>query len=63
MTNDAQEHPKLLKTSEVAAALRVTTATVRKIVARGDLKASRIGRTYRIETRDLYKYIADRSSP
>ena len=37
------EHPRLLKISETAARLNVSTVTVRRLIRRGDLPAIQLG--------------------
>lgn len=48
---------KLLKPAEAAAILNVTTRTVRNLVARRALRAVRVGRTLRIDERDLTAFV------
>jgi len=50
-----------LTTGQVAASLRVSASFVRELVARGDLKAYRLGRkTIRIAPADLSAYLQTR---
>jgi excisionase family DNA binding protein len=46
--------------AEVAARLRVSTMTVYRLIKAGELPAVRIGKSYRIRTDDLDRYLADR---
>lgn len=39
----------LLNSSEVAALLRISPATVRRLIRLGHLKAARVGRAYRFD--------------
>lgn len=48
----------VLTVAEVAAALRVSTMTVYRLVNSGELAALRIGKNIRIRTRDLDAYLA-----
>lgn len=43
----------LLTVAEVAVALRVATATVRRHISSGDLKAVRVGRMWRIPSSEV----------
>ena len=45
-----------LTVEEVAAYLRVSEATVRKLIESGELKATRVGRQYRISRESLQDY-------
>lgn len=47
-----------LRVHEAAAVLQVSTKTVRRLIARGDLKAVRIGRSVRIHSSELEHLIA-----
>jgi len=47
----------LLTVTEVAAALRVSTMTVYRLIRSGDLPAFRVGRNYRIRREDLDAYL------
>jgi excisionase family DNA binding protein len=45
--------PPLLTVRETAAALRVSERTVRRLIARGALRAARVGRSIRLRSRDI----------
>lgn len=47
----------LLTVAEVAAALAVDPATVRRLVARGELPAYRVGRALRVAPEDVERYL------
>ena len=51
--------PALLHVDDAAATLQVSSKTVRRLVARGDLKAVRIGRSVRIPSSEIDRLIAD----
>ena len=51
---------RLLTVGEVAAAMRVSTMTVYRLIKAGDLGAIRIGRGYRIPQRDVERYLESR---
>jgi excisionase family DNA binding protein len=48
----------MLTTEEVAEGLRVETVTVRRLVARGEIEAYRVGSEYRFRLADIDKYLA-----
>ncbi len=43
---------------EVAKILRVSTATVRNLIERGELKAFRVGNQWRVKKEDLDAYMS-----
>ena len=47
----------LLKTPEVAQILRVSQPTVRRIIADGDLRSIKVGRSVRVDLADLTEYL------
>jgi len=51
--------PELLGPAEVAEALGVSEADVMAIIATGELKAKKIGSSYRIKRAALDEYLAD----
>lgn len=50
-----------LTVAEVAAAMRVSTMTVYRLIKGGELRAVRVGHNYRIREADLEHYLSDRS--
>jgi excisionase family DNA binding protein len=52
----------LITVAEAAAALRVSTKTVRRMIARRELRRVSIGRLVRIRTEDIVRYITDHAS-
>jgi excisionase family DNA binding protein len=46
--------------AEAAAVLRVSTKTIRRLIARGALGCVKIGRALRLRSVDLDRYILDR---
>jgi excisionase family DNA binding protein len=60
MTQPIENASRLLTVAEVAAALRVSTMTVYRLINAGDMPAARIGRSFRVRTEDLDRYLADR---
>ena len=63
MTGDAQPFVTggLLTVAEVAAAMRVSTMTVYRLIKTGELGAVRVGRSYRIRETDLERFLEERS--
>lgn len=49
----------LLTVAEAATALRVSTKTVRRLIARGELRRVSVGRLVRIQAEDMAAYIRD----
>ena len=54
--------PRLLTPNEVAEQLRVSTMTVYRLIKAGDLRAARIGKSFRISEDDVDAYLQDRYS-
>jgi len=54
---------ELLTTGEVARRLKITRQTVQRLIQRGDLKASRIGRDWRIKSRELESFLKETETP
>ena len=55
-------HSSLHTLDEVAAVLRVSTRTARRIVACGELPAVHVGRLVRVRDDDLRRFIAERTT-
>lgn len=54
----SQSH--FMTVGEVASSLRVSSMTVYRLINSGELPAVRIGRSFRVRTDDLDRYLADR---
>ena len=52
--------PGFLTPREVAEALRVSDMTVYRLIKSGELRALRIGKSFRISEEDFDAYLADR---
>jgi excisionase family DNA binding protein len=52
--------PGFLTPREVAEALRVSDMTVYRLIKSGELRALRIGKSYRVSEEDFDAYLADR---
>lgn len=57
-----QSRPRFLTPSEVAEQLRVSSMTVYRLIKSGELRAARIGKSYRIREDDVDAYVAARFS-
>ena len=51
------EESDLLTLREVADHFRITTATLRSLIGRGDIKAVKIGRLWRIRQTEIDRYM------
>jgi excisionase family DNA binding protein len=58
----AASPPRLLTPNEVAEQLRVSTMTVYRLIKAGDLRAARIGKSFRIREDDVDRYLQSRFS-
>jgi excisionase family DNA binding protein len=54
----AQQRARFLTVAEVADALRVSTMTVYRLIKAGDLRAVRVGKSYRLTEDDVDEYLA-----
>ena len=57
-TISASPGTALLRVDEAAAIVKVSSKTIRRLLARGDLKAVRIGRSVRIPSSEIDRLIA-----
>ena len=53
-----QARARYLTAAEVAAAMRVSTMTVYRLIKAGSLPAVRVGRSYRVAEDDLDRFLA-----
>ena len=53
---------RFLTPAEVAEQLRVSSMTVYRLIKAGELRAARIGKSYRISEEDVDAYLQDRFS-
>lgn len=49
--------PKFLTVAEVAAMMRVSKMTVYRLVHNGELPAVRVGRSFRVQEKDVDEYL------
>jgi excisionase family DNA binding protein len=57
-----EEEHRLLTVREVADAMRVSTMTVYRLIRSGSLAAIRVGKHFRVRTRDLEGYLEAQST-
>lgn len=57
MARKEPELARLLTVAEVASVMRVSRMTVYRLIRRGQLKAIRVGRNYRVREEDLRAYL------
>ncbi len=60
MTVHSDSDARYLTVGEVAALLRVSSMTVYRLINAGDLPALRIGRSFRVRSEDLDRYLTER---
>jgi excisionase family DNA binding protein len=53
-----QSRPRFLTVQEVADQLRVSTMTVYRLIKGGELRAMRVGKSYRLREEDIDAYLA-----
>lgn len=58
----AQELPAILTVPQVAEYLQLKEVTVRRMLARGEIKAAKIGKEWRIRKADVDSYISTQIS-
>ena len=58
----SSSRPRFLTPAEVAEMLRVSSMTVYRLIKSGDLRAARIGKSYRISEDDVDAYLQARFS-
>ncbi|MDR1440834.1 MAG: helix-turn-helix domain-containing protein [Bifidobacteriaceae bacterium] len=54
--------PAFLTVSEVAATLRVSDMTIYRLITSGEIRALKVGRSYRIPAAALDEWLSDRSN-
>jgi excisionase family DNA binding protein len=54
----AQQRARFLTVAEVADIMRVSTMTVYRLIKAGDLRAVRVGKSYRLAEDDVDRYLA-----
>ena len=54
----AQQRARFLTVAEVADIMRVSTMTVYRLIKAGDLRAVRVGKSYRLAEDEVDRYLA-----
>ena len=54
----SQARPRFLTVLEVADQLRVSTMTVYRLIKSGELRAARVGKSYRLREEDVDAYLS-----
>jgi excisionase family DNA binding protein len=57
LPEDESLWPKYITVAEIATVLRVSRMTVYRLVRDGEIKCTRVGRSFRIETADFRAYM------
>jgi len=60
MLNEKTPLPKFMTVGEVADFMRVSSMTVYRLIKAGDLRAARVGKSYRIREEDINAFLASR---
>ena len=60
MSNVANSSSEFMTVSEVADLMRVSSMTVYRLIKAGEIRAARVGKSYRIRESDVDQYLADR---
>jgi excisionase family DNA binding protein len=60
MPNVTNNSSEFMTVSEVADLMRVSSMTVYRLIKAGEIRAARVGKSYRIRESDVDQYLADR---
>ena len=60
MSNVTNNSSEFMTVSEVADLMRVSSMTVYRLIKAGEIRAARVGKSYRIRESDVDQYLADR---
>ena len=60
MSNVSNNSSEFMTVSEVADLMRVSSMTVYRLIKAGEIRAARVGKSYRIRESDVDQYLADR---
>ena len=60
MPNVSNNSSEFMTVSEVADLMRVSSMTVYRLIKAGEIRAARVGKSYRILESDVDQYLADR---
>lgn len=54
---DGSEYPEIMTTEQAAKFLQVQELTIRRKIESGELRASKVGRIWRIQKKDIIDYL------
>ncbi|MCH1512115.1 MAG: helix-turn-helix domain-containing protein [Acidimicrobiales bacterium] len=60
MPKSTSNSPRFMTVGEVADLMRVSSMTVYRLIKAGDIRAARVGKSYRIREEDVDQFIASR---
>ena len=60
MSNVSKNSSEFLTVGEVADLMRVSSMTVYRLIKAGEIRAARVGKSYRIREEDVDQYLAER---
>ncbi|MDG2301606.1 MAG: helix-turn-helix domain-containing protein [Acidimicrobiales bacterium] len=60
MTNVSKNSSEFMTVGEVADLMRVSSMTVYRLIKAGEIRAARVGKSYRIREDDVDQYLASR---
>ena len=60
MPKSRSNSPRFMTVGEVADLMRVSSMTVYRLIKAGDIRAARVGKSYRIREEDVDQFIASR---
>lgn len=60
MSKSTSNSPRFMTVGEVADLMRVSSMTVYRLIKAGDIRAARVGKSYRIREEDVDQFIASR---
>lgn len=59
MVNAIPAEPRYLSLGQAAAIVNVSTRTLRRAIAAGTLRASKLGRLWRLESGEVHRWVKD----
>ncbi|MBJ68601.1 MAG: helix-turn-helix domain-containing protein [Actinomycetota bacterium] len=60
MSNVSKNSSEFMTVGEVADLMRVSSMTVYRLIKAGEIRAARVGKSYRIREEDVDQYLAER---
>ena len=59
MSNAVLTEPRYLSLAQASAIVNISTRTLRRAIAKGALRASKLGRLWRLESGELHRWVQD----